>query len=78
MTLRKRRQTNESYIRTQARHDLYRFFHLHPLDGCFYRGRIKLDWIFAVLTAVQLALAVMNVRLPKKIADLESVSEDIE
>ena len=46
--------------------------------GHFYRGRMGLGWVFAVLTVAQLALAVMNVRLPKKIADLESVSEDIE
>ena len=41
--------------------------------GHFYRGRIELGRTFAVLTAVQLALAVMNVRLPKKIDDSESV-----
>ena len=46
--------------------------------GHFYRGRIELGWTFAVLTAVQLALALMNVRLSKKIDDSESVSEDIE
>ncbi len=28
--------------------------------GHFYRGRTELGWIFAVLTAAQLALAVMN------------------
>ena len=44
----------------------------------FYRGRMELGWTFAVLTAVQLALALMNVRLSKKIDDSESVSEDIE
>ena len=44
----------------------------------FYRGRMELGWTFAVLTAVQLALALMNVRLSKKIDDSESVSEDTE
>ena len=29
----KRRYTNERYIRTQARHDLYRLFHLRPPGG---------------------------------------------
>lgn len=39
--------------------------------GHFYRGRIELGWTFAVLTAVQLALAVMNVRLLKKISETD-------
>ena len=34
--------------------------------GHFYRGRMALGWTFAVLTADQLALAVMNVHLSKK------------
>ena len=39
--------------------------------GHFYRGRIELGWTFAVLTAVQLALAVMNVHLLKKISETD-------
>ena len=46
--------------------------------GHFYRGRMELGWTSAVLTAVQLALAVMNERLSKKIYESESVSEDTE
>ena len=46
--------------------------------GHFYRGRMEPGWTFAILTVAQLALAVMNVRLSKKIDDSESVSEDIE
>lgn len=37
--------------------------------GHFYRGRMELGWTFAILTAAQLALAVMNVRLSKKISE---------
>ena len=44
--------------------------------GNFYRGRMALGWTFAILTAAQLALAVMNYILSKKIDDSESVSED--
>ena len=44
--------------------------------GHFYRGRMGLGWVFAVLTVAQLALAVMNYILSKKIDDSESVSED--
>ena len=39
--------------------------------GHFYRGRIALGWTFAILTAAQLALAVMNVRLSKKILETD-------
>ena len=39
--------------------------------GHFYRGRMELGWTFAVLTAAQLAIAVMNVRLLKKIPDTD-------
>ena len=46
--------------------------------GHFYRGRIGLGWLFAVLTAAQLALAVMNYSISKKIDDSEFVSEDTE
>ena len=42
--------------------------------GHFYRGRIELGWTFAILTAVQLVLAVMNHILSKKIDEPESVS----
>ncbi len=35
--------------------------------GHFYRGRIELGWTFAILTAVQLVLAVMNYIISKKI-----------
>ena len=34
--------------------------------GHFYRGRMELGWTFAVLTAAQLALAVMNDIISKK------------
>ena len=44
--------------------------------GHFYRGRIELGWTFAVLTAAQLALAMMNDILSKKIDTLEPVSEE--
>ena len=44
--------------------------------GHFYWGRIELGWTFAVLTAAQLALAVMNDILSKKIDALEPVSEE--
>lgn len=46
--------------------------------GHFYRGRMALGWIFAILTAAQLALAVVNCILSKKIKDAESASEDTE
>lgn len=39
--------------------------------GHFYRGRMELGWTLAVLTAAQLALAVMNVRLLKKISETD-------
>ena len=34
--------------------------------GHFYRGRMELGWIFAILTAAQLVLAVLNYRISKK------------
>ena len=34
--------------------------------GHFYRGRMELGWVFAILTAAQLALALMNLNLSKK------------
>ena len=34
--------------------------------GHFYRGRMELGWTFAILTAAQLALAVMNDIISKK------------
>ena len=34
--------------------------------GHFYRGWMELGWAFAILTAAQLAIAVMNVRLLRK------------
>ena len=46
--------------------------------GHFYRGRMALGWTFAILTAAQLVLAVMNCILSKKIDKSESVSEDTE
>ena len=46
--------------------------------GHFYRGRVKFGWIFAILTVAQLALAVMNYSISKKIDDSEFVSEDTE
>lgn len=39
--------------------------------GHFYRGRIELGWTFAILVAAQLAIAVMNVRLLKKISETD-------
>ena len=39
---------------------------------------MQLGWNFAILTAAQLALAVMNYRLSKKTDKSESVSEDTE
>lgn len=39
--------------------------------GHFYRGRIELGWTFAILTAAQLAIALMNVHLLKKISDTD-------
>ena len=39
--------------------------------GHFYRGRMELGWIFAILTAAQLALAAMNIRLLKKISETD-------
>ena len=44
--------------------------------GHFYRGRIELGWTFSILTAAQLALAMMNDILSKKIDALEPVSEE--
>ena len=32
----------------------------------FYRGRMELGWIFSILTAAQLALAMMNDIISKK------------
>ena len=46
--------------------------------GHFYRGRMEIGWIFVILTAAQLALAVMNYSIAKKIDQSESVSEDTE
>ena len=46
--------------------------------GHFYRGRMGLGWVFAVLTVAQLALAVMNYSISKKMDQSESVSEDTE
>lgn len=46
--------------------------------GHFYRGRMALGWIFAILTAAQLVLAAVNYILSKKLKDSESVSEDTE
>ena len=46
--------------------------------GHFYRGRMGLGWLFAVLTVAQLALAVMNYSISKKMDQSESVSEDAE
>ena len=46
--------------------------------GHFYRGRIELGWTFAVLTAAQLVLAVVNNIISNKADDSESVSEDTE
>lgn len=37
--------------------------------GHFYRGRMALGWIFAILTAAQLGLAVMNYVISKKRID---------
>lgn len=34
--------------------------------GHFYRGRMELGWIFALLTVAQLALAVMNYMIAMK------------
>lgn len=34
--------------------------------GHFYRGRMALGWTFAILTAVQLLIAVLNYRISKK------------
>lgn len=34
--------------------------------GLFYRGRMALGWTFAILTAAQLALAVMNYIISKR------------
>ena len=52
--------------------NLFRNRQLRP----FYRGRMGLGWTFAVLTAAQLALAVTNDILSKKIDALEPVSEE--
>ena len=46
--------------------------------GHFYRGRTELGWTFAILTAAQLVLAVMNYIISKKIDDSEFVSGDTE
>ena len=37
--------------------------------GHFYRGRMELGWTFAVLTVTQLALAVLNYHISKKISE---------
>ena len=34
--------------------------------GHFYRGRMELGWIFALLAVAQLALAVMNYMIARK------------
>lgn len=34
--------------------------------GHFYRGRMELGWVFALLTIAQLALALMNYIILKK------------
>ena len=34
--------------------------------GHFYRGRMELGWVFALLTIAQLALALMNYVILKK------------
>ena len=34
--------------------------------GYFYRGRMELGWTFSILTAAQLALAMMNDIISKK------------
>ena len=39
--------------------------------GNFYRGRMELGWIFAILTAAQLGLAATNIRLQRKIAEAD-------
>ena len=39
--------------------------------GHFYRGRMELGWIFAILTAAQLVLTVMNCVIPKKTVEPE-------
>lgn len=39
--------------------------------GHFYRGRIELGWTFAVLTAVQLVLAVLNYRISRNISETD-------
>ena len=39
--------------------------------GHFYRGRMALGWTFAIPAAVQLALAVTNVRLSKIISETD-------
>lgn len=44
----------------------------------FYRGRLELGWVFAILTIAQLVLALMNCILSKKIDESGSVSENIE
>lgn len=46
--------------------------------GHFYRGRMALGWVFAILTAAQLVLELMNYILSKKKDKSESVSEDTE
>ena len=46
--------------------------------GHFYRGRMELGWTFAVLTAAQLVLAVVNNIISNKADKSESVSEDTE
>ncbi len=50
------------------------------LGSCvnFYRDRTVLGWVFAILTIAQLALALMNCILSKKIDESGSVSEDAE
>ena len=46
--------------------------------GHFYRGRMELGWTFAVLTAAQLVLAVVNNIISNKADKSESASEDTE
>ena len=39
--------------------------------GHFYRGRMELGWTFSILTAAQLALAVLNYRISKRISETD-------
>ena len=48
------------------------------MDNKEIGGRMELGWTFAILTAAQLVLALMNYILSKKKDKSESVSEDTE